>query len=399
MATCSIQPALLTMAGLPNSGVTSTFEEILKNSVGTLTLDGIRDDKDKPPTYSQVIVSGLKLQMSQIEYAKVASDDNVAAYIHVIAAGLLEYYSSTRHVEITQLQFNKDYEERFNKAEAVFSVLEKVTKLGNSLSSNSHAALPFESSLVNGLGLVNIWDFTVDKATYNFLHFFSGHFLNSFMWLFMDLWRDQKLHIQPEPLDDGKSATSGTADMVWRSRLHYLLRLCKMCQVVDFKRNKACQAFAMHKKDEDYKSSITVEQAKEKIANVFKYAVGVVGVEDVFDGSITPTQLDSDSKMKEFVVRFKYLLRNQVPKQIPLWWVFLRLLIDLNLTDDMFYARGNLVALAKDINNGDDNFVDHFCRFFTSFGSIFDIHLINDGSNTIIAQPLKFLKNSLGLLL
>ena len=382
-----VKLGLLIMAGLPNSGVSFTLEEIWKSAATFGLEDAKQEGNEARFTHSQAIVSALK---KKIAYAKVSSDQK--AYLHVIIAGLVEHYRSI-HGEVTEFMFIKDYEEIFSgddvfskQLQKVFELLEEKKNLFVSSASSS-----FESSLLDGMGLVNVWDFTFDKAAYNFLHLFNGHFCKSYMWLFMDLERDhKKMHLHPDP--DDSANKPGAVDMVWRSRLHYLLRLCKMCQTFNSKQNaaaKVCHAFAMHKTD----SFAEVKRSRDKIAKVFKDGVKVVGVDDVFDGTITDVPRDVHFKMKKFVSSFESLLLNDDHDQkVPLIWLFLRMLMN-GYGSGMFLKRAELAHLAKKCDLPDDkNSLDKLCKFFTSFGSIFDINLVNDDSDIIIAQPSEFLK-------
>ena len=382
----SVRPALLIMAGLPGSRVSSTHKVILENAERLAADSSISNSMPEEYmkatfTHSQAIVSRLEKQMSDVTYAKVSSSN---AYIQVIVAGLFEHYCP-HHGEVPEFMFEKESISRLSvsQSELLEQVIQSLNKR-KALSASSSAALPFECSLYNGLGLVNIWDFTVDKAVYTFMHFFSGHFFNSYMWLFMDLWRDHKyMHLHPDYPPD----IPGNADMVWHSRLHYLLRLCKMCQSSRDKNPQICKAFAMHVENE---SNPEIFKACENITKICKGGLSIVGVDDVFDGTVNGVSLLNDSK---FVNHFKSFLQYNPPKEVPLWWFFLRILMNSNLSDGIFLTRGKLAKLATECGFvNDDSFVNEFCKFFTSFGSIFDVQLVNKSSNRIIIQPSEFLR-------
>ena len=64
----------------------------------------------------------------------------------------------------------------------------------------------------------------------------------------------------------------------------------------------------------------------------------------------------------------------------------------MNSADGIFLTRGKLENLATQCGFvKDGSFVNEFCKFFTSFGSIFDVQLVNKRSDCIIAQPSEFL--------
>ena len=382
----SVRPALLIMTGLPGSGVSSTHKVIMENAKTLVADSSISNSMPEEYmkstfTHSQAIVSRLEKQMSDVTYAKVSFTNT---YIQVIVAGLFEHYC-TYDGEVSEFMFEKDFEKNISSltAKSLEQVIQSLNKR-KALSASPSAALPFECSLYNGLGLVNIWDFTLDKAVYTFMNSFSGHFSNSYMWLFMDLWRDHKMmHLHP----DCPSDIPGSADMVWRSRLHYLLRLCKMCQTLYCDKNsQICKAFAMHVENE---SDPEIVEACASITDICKGGLSIVGVDDVFDGTVNGVSLLNHFK---FVNHFKSFLQYDPPKEVPLWWFFLRILMNSNLADGIFLTRGKLEDLAT--QHGfvkDRSFVNEFCKFFTSFGSIFDVHLVNGASKLIIAQPSKFL--------
>ena len=78
-----------------------------------------------------------------------------------------------------------------------------------------------KDDMKDGISFINIWDVSDNKALSSFLKCYNGCFTNGCMCLFLDLEHDvPNLH---KPLD-----YSEDLEMMWRSRLHYLLHSCKM---------------------------------------------------------------------------------------------------------------------------------------------------------------------------
>ena len=94
-----------------------------------------------------------------------------------------------------------------------------------------------EESLMYGIGMMNLWNVSIDKSIRPFLETLGSCFTRNRMWLFIDLERDvPNLNL---PIDSPK--------LQWRSRMQYLLRMCQMCKHVKSKNGfkKFCTIFAV----------------------------------------------------------------------------------------------------------------------------------------------------------
>ncbi|XP_019861024.1 PREDICTED: uncharacterized protein LOC109589373 [Amphimedon queenslandica] len=102
------------------------------------------------------------------------------------------------------------------------------------------------------------------------------------------------------------------------------------------------------------------------------------------DGHITDdSSFHLYSKLLEMVYNKSY-------KIVPVSWVFLRSLF--YRSDEKFISKSNLLEKAKQCNM-DDESLDNFCKFYTSFGNIFDLTLIDPKYKYVIVKPIGFLKS------
>ena len=75
---------------------------------------------------------------------------------------------------------------------------------------------------------------------------------------------------------------------------------------------------------------------------------------------------------------------------IPITWLFLRGALEHK--EGMFMRKAELCQLAEECDINDEDFKE-FCELFTSFGSIFDLSLVNDKSDIVIVKTNEFLSN------
>lgn len=232
----------------------------------------------------------------------------------------------------------------------------------------------FEKFLPHGIAVVNIWKLSVNRVIVQFLQAFSGVFKNSHMWLFADLEDDiNSLHKLPTP--DGMSTK-------WRTRLHYLLRSCKLSQIngeeCDEHRKNICTIFARH----------SMPEFLEKMKESCKSAAKQLGVSQLLSDQIVTLNLDDEEgaweKLRE---QLRQLMKNQLI-EVPLSWIFLR--SSLQNHNKVYMKKGELKDRAEKCNITDDDF-HHFCDTFTSFGSILDVSCIDRNSKYIIVKPVDFL--------
>ena len=226
--------------------------------------------------------------------------------------------------------------------------------------------------LKQGAGFIKVWDLTFNSIALQFILCFSGHLHNSYMWLFTDVDRDTKyLHKPPE-----------SSETMRQSRLEYLLHSSKLTSSLKQPRKDACTVFAKVKSQDD-ETNLKLTKLQRECQN----AAPQLGVEHLINERVKPINFANTRSH----VLWKFL-KQQIAKdyeEIPVSYIFLRgaLASDNEL---LFMTRRDLKKMAMDCGIKEENF-EHFCCFFTSFGSILDVHLINSDCDIVIINPDKFL--------
>ena len=241
-------------------------------------------------------------------------------------------------------------------------------------------------SLPEGIAIVNVWDVTISESVRHFLATLQGHLYNHHMWLFLDLKRDlDGLDKPPEIGDDS------TVLMKWRPRLQYLLRSCKISEDKEKKRKRVCTIFATHKAQSMSELNEKAKMLKDKVRPAAKH----IGVSSLLEKKIETINLDVHDDSQRLYQKFQRIISETPFEDIPIAWIFLRSLF--YRFDWIFIARHDLKIMA-DKCKMDDESLRGFCKFYMSFGSIFDLSLINPKYQFVIVKPISFLKK-LGTLL
>ena len=235
-----------------------------------------------------------------------------------------------------------------------------------------------KSSYNEETSVVNIWDLAIDRIIRHFLAAIQGHLYNHHMWLFIDLEED---------LDNLDKPPENSDLMSWRPRLHYLLRSCKLSEDKEKERRKVCTLFA------EYNGSIKTEELhkkvkilEDKVQSVAKH----IGVSALLEEKIEAINFEGDDNSHRLLYKMLQHTINQTPhKEIPISWVFLRSLF-YHLDQDII-TRVDLQKMAKSC--GIDADLNEFCKFYTSFGSIFDLSLVDPNYQFVILKPINFLKS------
>ena len=232
------------------------------------------------------------------------------------------------------------------------------------------------NSLPEGIAIINVWDVSIDKTIRHFLAALQGHLYNNHIWHFLDLEKDfDNLDKPPE-----------SKLMKWRPRLHYLVRSFLMCKDEMKERRKVCTIIAKH--DGTLKSEELQEKVKileKKVQPVAKH----IGVSHLLEEEIGTINMKSHDDLVQLYQMFQLVINKTKYREIPISWVFLR---------SLFYrfnwkiiARADVVEMAQKCHMDEASLKD-FCKFYTSFGSIFDLSLINPIYQYIIIKPVDFLK-------
>ena len=241
--------------------------------------------------------------------------------------------------------------------------------------------------LKNGIGLVNLWDTSLNKRTRPFLECIASCLKRSFLWLFVDLDEDlHNLHTAPE------STNGDEKSMQWRSRIEYLLRTCQLCknsQYMDDEKSKVCTIFATYSS----KKVQNREEDKKFLRKKMKNAAKQIGCRRLIDLDIVLIDKEGDEsyfkKLPGSKLKKLYEKVQRKPIQIPLSWILLR--GHFKDSPDFYITYNELKEKAFECGFSNEEEINKFCSFFNSFGSIFDLRQVTKDLNFIIVQPSKFL--------
>ena len=244
----------------------------------------------------------------------------------------------------------------------------------------------FLKSLPEGIAIVNVWDITISESVRHFLATLQGHLYNHHMWLFLDLKRDLDSLDKPPEIGSDSSLF-----MKWRPRLHYLLHSCKISEDKEKKRKRVCTIFAMHKAQSMSELNEKAKILEEKVQPVARQ----VGVSTLLEEKIETLNLDVQDDSQRLYQKFQRIISETPFEDIPIAWIFLR--SRFYRFDWIYIAREDLKVMAEKCGMNDES-LKNFCKFYMSFGSVFDLSLINPTYQYVIIKPISFLKN-LGTLL
>ena len=237
--------------------------------------------------------------------------------------------------------------------------------------------------------LVNMWEVALNKTAVHLIKAFRGHLHNCHPWLFLDLLEDlDKLHLPPELSKTAER--NGVILMKWRPRLHYLLRCCSFAESKqENKRRRVCTLFAKHD------GTLTKELQKNKMDELEKKVQAVVnhmGVAPLMGEKLESINLSTEKDDASLQLNKKLLnVICETPyKTIPVAWVFLRSYMYHH--EKSYIGKQYLEGYARQCGMSEKSF-EEFCKFYTSFGSIFDLSLIGNQNKYVIIRPMPFLKS------
>ena len=247
--------------------------------------------------------------------------------------------------------------------------------------------------LPEGIALINIWNIASNEKILHFLSALRGLLYNSHVWLFIDMDRDlENLNKPPEFPEVTNNAVCSNDDqsvlMKWRPRLHYLLRFSRMSESIHDSREGVCTVFAKHRNtsNEDLKHKVL----KAKVQQAAKH----IGVSSLIEPKIETINFDSSGISNDSSLRLYEKMQLSIfdtcSEDVPLSWLFLRSLF--YNSQEIFVEKSELINKAKKCGMNDDS-VNMFCEFYTSFGSIFDLSLINPDYPYVIVKPMGFLNS------
>ena len=242
----------------------------------------------------------------------------------------------------------------------------------------SDASFP-KDDMKDGISFINIWEVSDNKALSSFLKCYNGCFTNGCMCLFLDLEQDvPNLH---KPLD-----YSEDLEMMWRSRLHYLLHSCKiLSQDTNDGTSNFCSIIANY--------SGNNAKLENDLTKECRHAAPQIGVDHCLDYNPVFFSSEARDSQKKVFTHFNKLMLERKPKNVPLSWIFLRGALDIMgkngsviINDKTFreHARSQMFAFEKH---------EEFCKFFASFGSIFYIKKTEHSPlPLIVIKPIEFIR-------
>ena len=352
---------MIILGGLPQSGKSAFLNQILETKPSKHSLD---------VTQHTIAASGLKSRKLSCHGVH-----HLTSHLYSFLSGILYFF----RIEGIEPIYNYKYEKKVFESSILNSnteeLLNEMRNFGKS-KNRSEDEIKFERALPKGLAVAPIWELTVNRTVLRLLECFRGHLFNSHIWLFIDLDRDiDKLYLPPE-----KASEDLPSAMKWRSRLHYLLRSVCLSESCHTNRKKVCRLFAIYTSAS--KLGDNLKQLREEAEN----AAAQYGLSELIDFEVTPLDVSSKKSQREGFQILLQFLKKLEPQQIPLSWPFLR--SALSLQQSIFMPYSELKELASECN------VDliRFLGFYTSFGSILNVKLVDEKSEYVIIDPAEFLR-------
>lgn len=386
--TTKIRPILLSFNGLSGSedkiaALNHLLERYVdKNKINPMTKVSKQMLEARGIKYYELVVAGFSLR--NISVAEVSKESSCAF-------GILSAFKQNLLLKDQSPVFNKNDEapEKLFKDPSLEKHIEKVFKY---LSKDNHLSIKSQfdtllQDLPEGIALVNVWDIDINEKVQHFLQSLRGHLYNMHSWLVMDVLKDEKYFEKPPEVP--RESTSELTQI--RSRIDYQLRSAKMCESQRRTRKEAIAIFGKYSEKD-----ITEEQLDKKITRLetkIKQKARHMGIASLIDPIIHLINLNGQGITKDssFHLYWKFLqLVYDTPYvEVPISWVFLRSLFYDN--DKQYITKEDLLARAKECGMNREC-VDEFCAFYTSFGSIFDISLVNSSYKYVIVKPIGFLR-------
>ena len=398
--TVKVKPVLLSFGGLPNSGKTAAIDAFRNNYVDKSPLKPAREEIETPRADG---ISSYEVVAANLSSKRIYSIKDVTtetSFTPTILSAFKELFFSKKIVPLLDADasavfassgiFNHpDLDEHLSFIYRYLSQQDFIAKAPELTEDEKKNAEYLIKSLPEGIANVNIWDFAINKTIRHILSALQGHLYNHHMWLFLDLERD--LGSLNKPPERSHPADPGNRDaavlMRWRPRLHYLLRSCRISEskAKDKEQRRMCTLFAKHDGMEDNELQKKVKELKSKVQPVAKH----VGVLALLEEKIETFDSKKFEDCQQLYQKFQHVINDTPFERIPVAWVFLRsLFFRFNWK---FIARCDLEEMAKKCNMEES--LNDFCKFYTSFGSILDLSLVDPNYQHVIVKPIDFLKS------
>ncbi|XP_019854317.1 PREDICTED: uncharacterized protein LOC109583422 isoform X2 [Amphimedon queenslandica] len=422
--TAKVKPALISFLGIPpDSGQTKAVNHILDRYINkvkppfALTPGLVGEDVTTAEgiEYHELVAAGFK-SMRSIYISEVTKESSSAfGILSAFKQGLIEEKKlplfdisvSQSSQEFENKQLNEHLIHTYQYLSAQESIPKKDTEsledVEELTEKDQDYAKKLKKLLPEGIALVIMWDVALNKTVLHFLTALRGHLYNCHPWLFLDLQRDlDKLHLPPKiprPTSftgDGKEIRDGALLMKWRPRLHYLIRSCRLGETKEKKRRRVCTVFAKHDGTFNGEMQEKMDELEKKVQATARH----IGVSSLLEEKIVPVnfcsagQMDDAHQMDDdYSLRLNQKLHQVICEasyeDIPIAWVFLRSLFYRN--EKCVIAKEDLEKMAEECGMDKSSFAG-FCKFYTSFGSIFDLSLVDEKCQTVAVKPMAFLQ-------
>ena len=414
--TAKVKPALISFLGIPpDSGQTEAVKHILDRYinkvkptfVSTPGRVGEKVTKAEGIEYHELVATGFK-SVRNLYIGEVTQESSSAfGILSAFRQGLIE----EKKLPLFDISVSKSSQGFNNKLlnehlihtyrylceqESMPKKDESLEDMEKLSEKDQEYAKKLKRLLPEGIALVIMWDVALNKTVLHFLTALRGHLYNCHPWLFLDLQRDlDKLHLPPKipstsSNGDGKEIRDGALLMKWRPRLHYLIRSCRLGETKEKKRRRVCTVFAKHDGTFNGEMQEKMDELERKVQATAKH----IGVTSLLKEKIVPVNLCSAGQMDDdCLLRLNQELQHVICEasyeDIPIAWIFLRSLFYRN--EKCVITKKELERMAKECGMDKSSFAG-FCKFYTSFGSIFDLSLVDEKCQTVAVKPMAFLR-------
>ena len=412
--TAKVKPALISFLGIPPaSGQTEAVKHILDRYINKVKPPfvsihgrvGEKVTKAEGIEYHELLATGFKSVRNL--YIGEVTEESTSAFgiLSAFRQGLIEEkklplfdISVSRLSQVFENQQLNEHlihtyrylceQESIPKQD--MKSLEDMEKLSKK---DQEYATKLEQLLPEGIALVIMWDVALNKTVLHFLTALRGHLYNCHPWLFLDLQRDlDKLHLPPTSSNgDEREIRDGALLMKWRPRLHYLIRSCRLGETKEKKRRRVCTVFAKHDGTFNGKMQEKMDELERKVQATARH----IDVTSLLKEKIVPVNLCSaagqmdDDCLLRLNQELQHVICEASYEDIPIAWIFLRSLFYRN--EKCVITKNELERMAKECGMDKSSFAG-FCKFYTSFGSIFDLSLVDEKCQTVAVKPMAFLQ-------
>ena len=390
-----IRPILLSLGGIPESGKTKAVSHLLKHYVDSSPFKPMTKINERLGaegiTYYELVAVGFH-PLRELTITEVTKESSCAFGIlsafrkELLAKGQVPLFTSTSEGPLYNFE-DPDLEGHLQYIFKYIYQYEHTPKGTEVTIKERKYAKRLNKLLPEGIALINIWDIAINKMVHNFISSLHGLLYNSHAWLFLDMDRDlQNLDKPPDIAQDRDQSVL----MKWDPRLQTLLHSSRMCESKYGTRKDVCTIFAKHDgtSNDELKRKVTNLEAKVK-----QTAKHIIGESSFIEQKIESMSLNnsgiSDESSNRLYQKFQQIVYETPYEDVPLSWVFLR---------SLFYRPQKLFILKSELKKKaiecgmDDESLTNFCEFYTSFGSIFDLSLVNPDYSYVIVKPMGFLR-------